>query len=404
MDISRFSSLAPGSLVRISEGGHAFVPALLPPSEKVVTDDIVLGLEEATTELGRLDGLAANLPDPELLLGPFLRREAVLSSRIEGTQTTYSDLVLFEAEADAPKSDTREVWDYTQALKYGVRRLQDIPIGRQLILEVHAKLMASTDKKNTLAGQFRDRQVYIAPSGLSITDARYVPPPAYEIAGLFANLADYLEHPDKIPLLVRLAITHYQFEAIHPFLDGNGRLGRLLIVMMLCKERRLAAPMLYLSAYFERRRAQYNDLMLNVSQNAEWEPWVLFFLQGVATQARDAIKRTKQLHTLRDSYRSRFKTARTPTSVLTIVDYLFQTPVVTIPRAKKLLGFSWQAASENVQKLVDANILRRLDLSSRIQYFVAPEIIEILDRAEAVPDAQGEPKGTLEQVVTQEVS
>jgi Fic family protein len=174
---------------------------------------------------------------------------------------------------------------------------------------------------------------------------------------------------------------------------------------MLCKERKLAAPMLYLSAYFERRREQYNDLMLNISRNAEWEPWVLFFLQGVAMQAKDAISRTKQLHALRESYHGRFKAARTPTSVLTIVDHLFQMPVITTPRAKKLLGFSWQAANENIQKLVDADILQRADLPGRIQYFLAPEIIDILDRAEAVPSEIPELHSSVEpgNAVTQEV-
>ncbi|HTU71217.1 MAG TPA: Fic family protein [Candidatus Baltobacteraceae bacterium] len=400
MDIRQFQPQAPGRLVKISEGGHAFIPAPLPIGADLYTADLILALDEATAELGRLDGLAANLPDPELLIGPFLRREAVLSSRIEGTQTTYSDLVLFEAaEIAANTGDTSEVRNYISALKYGVRRAEEIPFGRQLILEIHDTLMASAEAK-VRRGQFRDRQVFIAQKGLTIRDARYVPPPALEVEPLFDNLAAYLQAPNQLPLLIRLAITHYQFEAIHPFIDGNGRLGRLLIVLMLCKERRLNAPMLYLSAYFERRRQQYNDLMLEVSRSGAWTDWIIFFLRGVALQARDAIQRTRQLQALRQQYRDRFRTARTAASVLTLVDALFELPVLTNRRAQSILGFSWQAASENIQKLVDAQIVQRVDVPGRVQYFLATEIVEILDRAEAIP-AEAPPEVSDAEEVTQ---
>ena len=386
MDVTKFQRQAPGRLVSISEGGHAFLPAPLPVGIDYFTSEVVLALDEATAELGRLDGLAASLTDPEILIGPFLRREAVLSSRIEGTQTTYSDLVLFEvAEIAANVGDAKEVSDYISALKYGVRRAEEIPIGRQLILEIHNTLMASADSRRVLRGQFRDRQVFIGQKGLSIADARFVPPPAMEVELLFDNLAAYLQNPEPVPLLIRLAIAHYQFEAIHPFIDGNGRLGRLLIVLMLCKERRLKAPMLYLSAYFERRRQDYNDLMLEVSRSAAWADWIIFFLNGVALQSRDAIQRTKQLHALRQQYRDRFRTVRTSASVLTLVDALFELPVLTNRRAQSILNFSWQAASENIQKLIDAGIVQRIEYPGRVQYFIASGIIEVLDRAEAVP-------------------
>lgn len=404
MDIESFAADAPGRLVRIAEGGYAFVPAELPVLADLFARDVILALDQASAELGRLDGLAANLPDPEILIGPFLRREAILSSRIEGTQTTYSDLVLFEAAGlEEDSTDTSEVRDYITALKYGVRRLQDIPVGRQLLLEIHDRLMASTDRRKTRAGQFRDRQVYIGQKGLSLANARYVPPPALEIGPLFTNLANYLEVPDDLPLLIRLAIAHYQFEAIHPFVDGNGRLGRLLIVLMLCRERRLAAPMLYLSAYFERRRQEYNDLMLDVSRKGAWAEWITFFLRGVALQAKDAILRTRELQRLRDRYRQQFRTARTSTSVLTLIDALFEFPVLTNKRAKAILHFSWQAASENIQKLVDAEIVSRVEIRRRVQYFIAPKIIEILDRAEVIAsDDEGAAARAALDAVTQE--
>ncbi len=388
MDPLQFTPSAPGRLVAIGDGGgsHAFVPAPLPFTANVLTPDVALAVSEADAELGRLDGLAANLPDPEILIGPFLRREAILSSRIEGAQTTFSDLVIFEATERKPSRDTQEVSNYIEALKYGVRRLPEISLSRQLIDEMHALLMVGTGPEK-LPGRFRDRQVSIAPPGLSIHDARYVPPPPHAIDPAFSNLLDYYERPDRLPLLIRLAVAHYQFEAIHPFIDGNGRLGRLLIVLMLCHARRLAAPMLYLSAYFERRRNQYNDLMLAVSQKGAWEPWIIFFVNGVAMQARDAIIRTAQLQELRSFYRKRVTGARRSTSALALVDALFGFPGMTTRIATDLLGVSDTAALENIMKLVDVGILSEIPIAGRKRLFAAREIIEIIDRAEAVPNA-----------------
>jgi Fic family protein len=377
---------APGRLVTIQEGGHAFIPSPLPlPLRDALTPQVLLALSEADNELGRLDGLGSNLPNPELLIAPFLRREALLSSRIEGTQTTFSDFVLFEAaEEELASADNREVANYVEALKYGVQRVSEIPLGRQLILEIHQHLMRGTDERQTLPGALRDRQVFIAPARATIDRARYVPPPPLALPTAVENLATYLQQPEAQPLLIRLAVSHYQFEAVHPFVDGNGRVGRILIALQLCSERRLAAPMLYLSAYFERHRQQYYDHLLRVSQTGSWEPWLLFFLRGVALQARDAISRTRELHALRDLYRTRVSGARRSTALLTLVDDLFRLPVMTNRLARLSLGFSWQAANENIQRLVDANILTLLGVGGAGRHiFTAREIIEILDRVEA---------------------
>lgn len=361
-----------------------------------------MALSDADAELGRLDGLAANLPDPELLIAPFLRREAVSSSRIEGTRTTFSELVLFEAADDLNESgDAREVSNYIDALKYGVRRVEETGICRRLLLEIHQKLMAHADADSTLPGQFRTRQVFIAPQGQSISNARYVPPPALAVPPAVDNLFEYFHQPDRLPLLVRLAIMHYQFEAIHPFIDGNGRMGRLLIVLMLCQQRRLAAPMLYLSAYFEWRRSQYNDLMLAVSQKGDWESWITFFLNGIAEQAKDAIIRTRQLHNLRGEYRRRLTGARRSTSTLTLVEGLFRFPVLTTRLAVRTLGITNTAAMENIQKLVDAQIVQFAYSRGRRQYFLAGDIIEIIDRAQADPLANDEIMPPPELLVTQ---
>ncbi len=393
MNPTTFTKRSTGELVQISEGGLAFVPTRLPITGLALSRDMVLSLDEAITELGRLDGHGQNLPDPHLLIAPLLRKEAVLSSRIEGTQTTFSDLVLFEAAQlgkSARDRDNREVANYVTALMYALARCGELPIGKRLICEVHAKLMARIDEDNTRPGRFRETQVHIGPRGLGISDARYVPPPPYQIDPLFENLAEYIQQSaDRLPLLIRLAIVHYQFEAIHPFLDGNGRIGRLLITLMLCAEKRLAAPTLYLSAYFERRREQYNDLMLEVSRDGQWEPWILFFLRGIAIQARDAVQRMKQLQDLRTDYKARLAAARATVATHTLVDELFKLPVMTNTIGAKVLDFSWQSARDTVRKLEEAKIITLIDGSAKQKVYVAQDIIRIVDAVEAVPPATG---------------
>lgn len=397
VDPAAFRKNSPGRLVSISDGGFAFIPSLLPVEASILTPTVVLALADAEAELGRLDGLAGSLPDPQLLIAPFLKREAVLSSRIEGTQTTYSDLVLFEAaEEELASGSAREVSNYVEALKYGVRRVADVAISRGLIMEMHRMLMTGTRVPDEHIGRMRDHQVYIAPRDMPISQARYVPPPAHELDPLLNNLVTYLQASEQLPTLIRLAIAHYQFEAIHPFFDGNGRLGRLLIVLMLCHSRRITDPMLYISPYFERNRAQYYDLMLDVSRSGEWGAWIRFFLEGIRSQARDTILRTRELIALRERYRKKLSGARRSTSTLTLVDALFRLPVLTNKLAAGALNFSWQAANENVQRLVDAGIVTKVDARGRKQYFIAKGIIDVLDRVEGSRTEAGP------EVVTQE--
>ena len=388
MEPSSFTNGMTGELLRITDGGVAFLPAPLPPTNFALAPDVILALDEATTELGRLDGHGQNLPDPQLLIAPFLRKEAVLSSRIEGTQTTFSDLVLFEAahfEKSERERDNREVSNYVAALQYALARCGDIPVGKRLICEVHKKLLAGIDEEKTRPGRFRATQVHIGPRGFGIAEARYVPPPPYFLDGAFEALGRYIQKPDRLPLLVRLALVHYQFEALHPFLDGNGRIGRLLITLMLCAEKRLAAPMLYLSAYFERRRQHYNDLMLNISKDGQWEPWILFFLRGIALQARDAVQRAKQLQELRERYRSKVTEARATAATLRLVDELFKLPVMTYAIAENVLGFSWQSSRDTVLKLAELGIIERYKGSGKQHLYLCAEIIRIVDALEAVP-------------------
>lgn len=357
----------------------AFLPKILPATNIALSMDVILAQSRADAELGRLDGLARYLPNPELLIAPFLNREAILSNRIEGTQTTFSELAVAQAIEDSSLiADSSDVLNYISALSYGVKQAQDRKLSRSLMNEIHERLLqgAAADK---FPGRFRNRQVYVAQPGAAIAGARFVPPPSLYVPELVENLVDYLNTDETLPLLLRLAIAHYQFEAIHPYVDGNGRMGRLLIVLMLCQTRRIAAPMLYLSAYFERRRLKYYDLMLQVSMTGDWNPWLEFFLDGIASQATDALVRTQRLHDLRDDYRARLTGARKSTSALRLIDSLFKSPVTTTSRAKKLLGMTDTAALENIQKLVDARILDPPTRVGRQFYYVAREIVSAAD-------------------------
>ncbi len=388
MDPATFTSRKTGQLVRITEGGvHAFLPDTLPIRHFSISPEVSVAVEEAAKELGRLDGHGQHFPDrAKLLAAPLLRKEAVLSSRIEGAQTTFEDLVLYEGaniERAVRQKDNREVSNCVKAILFAQERVKEIPIGKQLMCESHQLLMEGTDDARVSPGQIRDKQVHIAREGVPIEDARYVPPPAYDVAPLLENFQEYIAAPDVLPFLVRLAILHYQFEAIHPFCDGNGRLGRLLIVLMICTKGLLSAPMLYLSAYFERRRGQYNELLLNISRDAQWEAWILFFLRGVAIQARDANQRLWQLETLRTEYKRRL--GNTTIAAEKLVDELFRLPVMSNGIARRVTNFTWQSARDTVRRLEDAKIIVLVSGERKEHVYVAPEIIAIVDAAESTP-------------------
>ena len=306
MDHSQFTARAPGLLVEATDAlgnrGHAFVPNNLPPQK-----DLDLGarplrvaLSRADRALARLEGIARQIERPDLLFRNYLRREAVLSSKIEGTHTTLTDLVLYEAtHVPKPGGDNEDVANYVAAFDYGRVRCAEIPIGRQLFKEMHEILMRGGDIAKTTPGRLRDCLVVIGSPPMS--SARFVPPPDLFVNDLLENLEGYLATEDEPPL-IKLAVAHYQFETIHPFRDGNGRLGRLLITLWLQRERILTEPILYVSAYFERRQTEYYDRLLRVSTHGEWAEWITFFLNGVGTQSTDAALRTQRLVELRAHY------------------------------------------------------------------------------------------------------
>ena len=380
MQPSDFKKDKTGKIIRASRGYWAFVPNPLPPQLEL-TWDLVLENSQADRALSELAGVARTLPNPHLLINPFIRREAVLSSRIEGTQASLSDLLFFEAlgQKEPQPPDVREVSNYVKALEYGLKRLEKLPVSLRLIREMHQKLMEGVRGEHLTPGGFRRSQNWIGPPGCTLMEATFVPPPEEEMQEALGPLEKYLYDRSGLPPLIRLAMIHYQFEAIHPFLDGNGRIGRLILTLLLCAEGLLPQPLLYLSAYFEQHRQQYYDLLLAVSQTGAWSEWVIFFLRGVAQQSQDAVLRSDRLLNLWQECRRKLQSPRASALSLQLVDELFSYPAITAAWAAKRLDVTPRSAQLNIEKLVRAGILREETGKRRNRIFVAHEIVKIIE-------------------------
>jgi Fic family protein len=355
-----FARDSPGRLVKIIEGGWAFVPNPMPRAFACDAATVQL-VERAGMALGRLRGIAQAIPNPDLLVSPFLGREAELSSRIEGTHANQRDLVLLKVKpkALAHKSDVREVDNHVRAMEHGLKLLKKLPVSLRLIRELHKKLMQGVPGGERRPGEFRRLQNFIGQRGQSLADARFVPPPMTELNACLDDFEKALHDSSEIPFLIRLALVHYQFEAIHPFEDGNGRVGRLILPILLCANGLLPEPLLQLSAHFERNRVKYADLLLGVSQRGAWLEWVRFFLEGVEQQAEEAVRLSQALLGLRETYRDTIGQMRGSVQALRLVDALFSVyPGLTIPNAQMYLGVTYPTAKAAVKKLVAAGILR----------------------------------------------
>jgi Fic family protein len=357
------------------------VPNALPP-RILWTEDTVLSLSAADQALGRLAGVGQSLANPHLLIQPFLRREAVLSSRIEGTVAELTDLFLFEANESAEQNapDVHEVHNYVTALEDALKQLRHYPLTLNKIRNIHKTLMRGVRGQEKTPGEFRRRQNWIGRGDCPIERATYVPPPPETLMSCLDAFEKYLHAPTRLPHLVRLAMIHYQFEAIHPFNDGNGRIGRLLITLLLCLEQTLPQPLLYLSAYFEEHQQAYYDHLLNVSRDGRWTEWIIFFLEGVREQAEDAIVRSNKLLALRDEFRKVVQRLGAPSRMLELVDHLFEAPVISVADVHRLLPVNPRTALGYVNKLVELNILKEITGRRRDRLFAAEKIIRAVDK------------------------
>ena len=382
----------PGRVVKSVLGHWTFQPDPLPP--KLIYDAaLVQLLAEAAGALGELRGVGGLLPNPFVLIRPFLRREAVLSSRIEGTVTGLDQLFLFEVEPEESSlpDDAGEVRNYVRATEAGLAAIRaGSPFTLKLLRELHRTLLEGVRGAEKRPGQIRDRAVLIGQS-YDFDAARFVPPCHTQLGPLLGDFIDFLRRERTLPIVVQLALRSYQFEAIHPFNDGNGRIGRLLMTLMLCEHRQLPEPLLYLSAYFERNRQEYYDRLLEVSRKAAWNEWIAFFARGVAEQARDAAVRTRQLLKLAAEYRLQAPKLIRSLAALRLIDEILASPYLTIRHAAEVMGLTYATASRTVEIFVNAGWLREVTGQRRNRVFRADRVFTLLDapRAGGLPPACG---------------
>jgi Fic family protein len=374
-----FVAPAAGRVVKTPEGYWAFVPAPLPPQLEYDAE-FVRQLSRADAALSELSGLGRLLPNPHLLIAPWIRREAVLSSRIEGTRTTLNELLIEEAGATpagrGDDADLREVLNYVAALEYGIARLRELPLSLRLVRELHERLMKGVRGDRATPGEFRRSQNWIGPGGSTPVTATYVPPPVAEMHPCLDAWETFLHVRDALPDLVQCALVHEQFEAIHPFLDGNGRVGRLLITLFLIERGRLSQPLLYLSSYIDAHRNDYYDLLQRVRTHGDWISWLRYFVTGVYETATDAIAQTARLLALRERYRRDLP--RSPRAQL-LVDALFTNPYITAKRAQEFLGTSNPTARATLALLERHGIVRELTGRQWGRLYFADEVLAAIE-------------------------
>jgi Fic family protein len=351
-----------GRYVRQPEGYRAFIPAPLPPNPPVVLDaEVTRLLSDADRALGRLDGATSILPNPDLFVAMYVRQEAVLSSQIEGTQSTLEDVLQFEIDAggrDRPK-DTEEVVNYVSAMRYGLSRLEELPLCLRLIREIHDRLLAGVRGGHRSPGEFRKSQNWIGPPGCTLSTAAFVPPPVHEMHQALHNFEGFLHDTASLPVLIHCGLAHAQFETIHPFLDGNGRVGRLLITFLLCQQEILNRPLLYLSYYLKAHRAEYYDRLTAIREDGNWEGWLKFFLRGVFEVSQAATATARDILDLREHHRQAIaQRIGGSANSLHLLDHLFEQPLTTIRLVQQSLNCSYDTAAKLVTQFQELGLLQ----------------------------------------------
>ncbi|MDX6709253.1 MAG: hypothetical protein QOH96_269 [Blastocatellia bacterium] len=378
MNPADFHAPEVGRLVEIAHGGYAFVPEPLPPAINY-TAELVLRLSRADQALSELSGLGRHLPNPHILIAPYVKREAVLSSRIEGTRTNMDELLRDEIEnqgEESGDSDVREVRNYVAALEHGIKRMDKLPLSLRLVRELHARLMKGVRGDTATPGEFRRSQNWIGRAGSTIMTATYVPPPPQVMMEALGQWERFLHEREAMPDLVQCALMHEQFEAIHPFLDGNGRVGRLLITLFLIERGRLSQPLLYLSEYIERNRQDYYELLQRVRTHGDWHAWLVFFLAGVAETANKAVAQAGRLMDLREASRARRKASP---RALALLDELFTNPYTTVTHAATVLKVSNPTARQAVAALERAGMLEEVSGRTWGKLYLARPIMQVIE-------------------------
>jgi Fic family protein len=352
----------------------AFIPNPLPPNPQIEMDlEMWQLLSQADRALGRLDGATDALPNPDLFVYMYVRKEAVLSSQIEGTQASLIDVLEFESRAVEPENpqDVAEVVNYIAAINHGLEMLEQLPVSMRLIREIHRELLQGVRGAERDPGEFRRSQNWIGASGCTLAEAIYVPPPPHEMQEALSNLERFLHDPSPMPTLLKIGLAHAQFETIHPFLDGNGRTGRLLITFLLCEQNILKHPLLYISYYFKKNRTKYYERLQAVRDEGAWESWLKFFLRGVYEVAQEATINARKIVMMKESHRQLLlnKMGRRSGNAITLIEKLYFRPIVTIDNVSEIVGISYANANSLVKELCDLQLLIEMTGQRRNRLF-----------------------------------
>lgn len=380
MNCTEYQEASSGRCIRHQRGYYYFMPEPLPP--KIDYDmDLANLMAEANRALSELSGTGRNLKNPYMLVSPYIRREAVSSSKIEGTQSSMSDLFIYEASSrkESRFSDTQEVHNYVSTMVEGVKLLQELPISTRFICNLHKTLLEGVRGEHGTPGELRQSQNWIGPSGCTLNDATYVPPPLEELGNVLGEWEKYVNSASSEQTLMQAAIMHYQFEAIHPFIDGNGRIGRLLVTLFLMQKGLLSHPLLYLSEFFEKHRQDYYRLLLAVSQKGAWEEWCKFFFRGVVQMSEDALDNSIRLLELYEIYCKMLHDAkRVPEITHRLVDELFTAPVISISNLSRKWETGFTSVNAGVVSLEKLGILKEITGRSRGRMYASPEVMLLL--------------------------
>ena len=377
-------------------GYRAFIPAPLPPVPPIrMEGELQSLLSLADRALGRLDGSILTLPNPDLFVYMYVRKEAVLSSQIEGTQSSLQDLLAAEAHifsSDAPK-DVDEVINYVTAMNYGLDRLREFPLSVRLIKEIHGHLLQGVRGARLTPGELRTSQNWIGAGGCTLNEATFIPPPPYEVPVVLGALENFLHSESPLPQLVQIGLAHAQFETIHPFLDGNGRIGRLLITFLLCQRKILLKPVLYLSHFFKQHRTEYYEHLQAIRDHGHWEQWLAFFLRGIASVSREATETARRILALREDHRTAVTTilGRAAGNGHRVLESLYQHPTVSVAKVQELTGTTYTAANSLVSRLVTLGVLQEATGNKRNRVFLYAPYIAIF--GDNTPGASDETKG-----------
>ena len=373
-----------GQFILQPGGYRAFIPKPLSPRPPIrYAEELQSLLSEGDRSLARLDGVITVLPNPDLFIAMYVKKEALLSSQIEGTQASLEGILEFEADL-TPRddiADVREVVNYIKALDYGIRRLTDLPMSLRLIREIHRILLEGTRGSRRNPGEFRKSQNWIGPPGVPLSEAIFIPPPPEVVAEAMSDIELFLHARDKIPPLVKIALTHAQFETVHPFLDGNGRVGRLLITFYLVWQKILSKPVLYLSFYLKKFRTEYYNLLMKIRTQGEWEEWIEFFLKGIIETSSEATTTAREIISLKDMLVTKlYEHAISSVHAVRLIDLLFQKPLISATDITTRLSLSKEAVSQLIRRFEKAGILTEISGKQRYRRYLFKQYVDLIAR------------------------